>query len=136
MEVNIFTFLHKLEGMVERTQVCDNHTADQFNEQAAFFKALAHPVRLQILAILQEHEACVCQLEVLLRRRQAYVSQQLRVLKEAGLLQERRDGLFIFYSLARPELVQLPALIRQWAQPDRPAPEAGSIGEVQSNGNR
>jgi DNA-binding transcriptional ArsR family regulator len=122
--------------MAGNPKVCHNHNADHYYEQTAYFKALAHPVRLQILAILQEQEACVCQLEEMLRRRQAYVSQQLRVLKEAGLLQERRDGLFIFYSLAQPDLVRLLALSRQLAQPGRPVAEAGVLGEVQSNVNR
>lgn len=75
-----------------------------FERQAAYFKALAHPVRLQILTILEQGEACVCHLEELLNRRQAYISQQLRVLKEAGLLTERRQGLFVFYRLADPHL--------------------------------
>ncbi|MBX3061322.1 MAG: winged helix-turn-helix transcriptional regulator [Anaerolineae bacterium] len=48
---------------------------DPFTIQANYFKALAHPVRLQILAVLRQGEACVCHLEVILQRRQAYISQ-------------------------------------------------------------
>jgi DNA-binding transcriptional ArsR family regulator len=117
-------------------ELCDSHHTDFFSQQAAYFKALGHPVRLQIVAILKEQEACVCQLEQLLRRRQAYVSQQLRVLKEAGLLRERREGQFIFYSLAQPGLACLLALSRQLAQPGPPVLEAGLFGEVMSNVNR
>lgn len=78
-----------------------------FTQQANYFRALAHPVRLQILAILRQGEACVCHLEAILRRRQAYISQQVRVLKEAGLLVERKEGLFVFYRLADPVLISL-----------------------------
>jgi ArsR family transcriptional regulator len=73
---------------------------DPFVRQADYFKALAHPVRLQILTILRQGEACVCHLEAILHKRQAYISQQLAVLREAGLLSERKDGLFVYYSLA------------------------------------
>jgi ArsR family transcriptional regulator len=74
--------------------------ADLYTLQADYFKALAHPIRLQILAILRQGEACVCHLEVLLQKRQAYISQQLAILKKAGLLVERKEGLFVYYSLA------------------------------------
>lgn len=80
---------------------------DLFTIQANYFKALAHPARLQILAILRQGEACVCHLEAILQRRQAYISQQLMVLKEAGLLAERKEGLFVFYSLANPHLAAI-----------------------------
>lgn len=73
---------------------------DPFALQADYFKALAHPVRLQILTLLRQGEACVCHLEAILHKRQAYISQQLAVLREAGLLSERKDGLFVYYSLA------------------------------------
>ena len=80
---------------------------DPFSQQADYFKALAHPVRLQILTILRQEEACVCNLEAILHKRQAYISQQVSVLKEAGLLAERKDGLFVFYRLVNPNLVAL-----------------------------
>jgi ArsR family transcriptional regulator len=81
--------------------------SNSFNTQANYFKALAHPVRLQILAILHQGEACVCHMEAILQKRQAYISQQIGVLKEAGLLAERKEGLFVFYRLADPNLVTL-----------------------------
>ncbi|MBP8001368.1 MAG: helix-turn-helix transcriptional regulator [Chloroflexi bacterium] len=84
-----------------------NTPPDPFAQQADYFKALAHPVRLQILTILRQGEACVCHLEAILHKRQAYISQQVSVLKEAGLLAERKDGLFVFYRLANSNLVTL-----------------------------
>ncbi|HRQ37008.1 MAG TPA: metalloregulator ArsR/SmtB family transcription factor [Chloroflexota bacterium] len=94
--------------------------SDPFIAQASYFKALAHPARLQILAVLRQGEACVCHLEAILQKRQAYISQQLMVLKEAGLLAERKEGLFVFYSLADPHLPTildscLPATPLPWA---------------------
>ena len=70
----------------------------------ALFKALSHPVRLAILDILRDREACVCHLEAVLDQRQAYISQQLAVLREVGLIEIHRDGLNNFYYIAQPEL--------------------------------
>jgi DNA-binding transcriptional ArsR family regulator len=68
---------------------------------AQMFKALAHPARLQILEVLQEEgEACVCHMEARLNQRQAYISQHLAKLREVGLVEDRREGLNVFYALA------------------------------------
>ena len=74
---------------------------------ARLYKALAHPVRLQILQLLAEQEACVCHLATALRRRQPYVSQQLAVLRAAGLVVDRREGLLVYYRLSTPAVVDL-----------------------------
>ena len=74
------------------------------------FKILSHPVRLQMAAVLSQQEACVCHLEALLGKRQAYISQQLTVLKEAGWLTERKEGYFVFYGLAEERVAQVVGL--------------------------
>ena len=79
---------------------------DQYAIQAKVFKAISHPARLAILDVLREGEECVCHLEAALGYRQAYISQQLIVLREAGLVQDRRDGWNIFYRVAKPEVFQ------------------------------
>ena len=61
------------------------------------FKALMHPARLEILDILRSGEQCVCHMEAHLGYRQAYISQQLAVLREAGLIEDRRDGWNVYY---------------------------------------
>ena len=84
-----------------------------YREASALLKALSHPVRLQILQVLAEHgEACVCHLECALGRRQAYISQQLSRLREAGLVVDRREGLNVFYRLADPAIPPLLKAIR------------------------
>ena len=70
-------------------------------------RAVSTPVRLRILMAIGEGEACVCHLETLLGMRQAYISQQLMSLRDAGLLETRREGRYIFYRLTRPELLSL-----------------------------
>ena len=71
------------------------------------FKALTHPVRLAILDILRDGEQCVCHMEAVLNRRQAFISQHLMVLREAGLVEDRRDGWNIFYRVVEPQVFEL-----------------------------
>lgn len=70
-----------------------------YDVTTARFKALAHPVRVQILDMLRSGEVCVCHMEAALRKRQAYISQQLMVLRDAGLVESRKEGLSVYYRL-------------------------------------
>jgi DNA-binding transcriptional ArsR family regulator len=63
--------------------------------------------RLEILLAIGQGEACVCHLEATLGYRQAYISQQLMALREAGLLSPRRDGKYIYYRLEKPEIMDM-----------------------------
>jgi ArsR family transcriptional regulator len=78
-----------------------------YDEQSKFFKALMHPARLAILDELRGGEQCVCHLEAALGYRQAYISQHLMVLREAGLVQDVRDGWNIFYRVVQPQVYQV-----------------------------
>ncbi|MEK7328155.1 MAG: metalloregulator ArsR/SmtB family transcription factor, partial [Chloroflexota bacterium] len=77
---------------------------NNYEPEAKLFKVLMHPVRLAILNVLRDGEACVCHLEAALGYRQAYISQQLMVLREAGLVEDRREGWNIYYRVAKPEV--------------------------------
>lgn len=92
-------------------------------ELTALFKALAHPARLAIIQALQVGEACVCHLEAGLGWRQAYISQQLMALREAGLVSDRREGWNVYYRLAQPELAALLTAARALVSAS-PAPTA------------
>ena len=74
---------------------------------AELFHVLGQPARLRILLVIGEGEACVCHLQAYLGYRQAYISQHLMELREAGILDARREGRFIFYQLRDPALLQL-----------------------------
>ena len=81
---------------------------DGYRQAADLLRALSHPVRLRILEVLaSEREACVCHMESLLGQRQAYISQQLTRLREAGLVSTRREGLNVFYMLADDSVLPL-----------------------------
>jgi ArsR family transcriptional regulator len=74
------------------------------NTLANKFKALSEDVRLQILALIVQHgELCVCEVERLLEISQSKASRHLRYLLNAGLVQDQRDGLWIYYRLAEPD---------------------------------
>ncbi len=66
---------------------------------AALFHALSDPTRLAILERLREGEHCVCDLQDLLDAAQSRLSFHLRVLKEAGLVTDRRAGRWSYYAL-------------------------------------
>ena len=67
------------------------------------FRALADESRLRILHLLfKSGELCVCDIESTIDATQTKVSRHLRYLKRAGLVQDRRQGLWILYSIARP----------------------------------
>ena len=78
-----------------------------YENLAELFKGLAHPTRLQILDLLREGEMCVWHIEASLNKRQAYISQQLMTLREAGLVDSRRDGLQVYYRLTNPRITDL-----------------------------
>jgi ArsR family transcriptional regulator len=88
-----------------------------YEQTAEMMKALSHPTRLQILEVLSEEgESCVCHLENRLGQRQAYISQQLARLREADLVVDRREGLFIFYALKDTALGNLLHVARETAE--------------------
>ena len=68
------------------------------------FKTLSHPARLRILEVLRNGEECVCHMEASLGYRQAYLSQQLSVLRDSGIVEVRRDGWNIYYRVILPEI--------------------------------
>ncbi len=77
---------------------------DAFAAQSNLLKAMAHSTRLAILDELRDGEQCVCHMEAALNLRQAYISQHLMILREAKLVESRRDGLNLFYRVVKPEV--------------------------------
>lgn len=71
-----------------------------YEEIATFFSILAHPKRLQILDLLRRGEACVCHIQAALNLPQPYISQQLKIMRDAGIISSRREGLFVYYNIA------------------------------------
>jgi ArsR family transcriptional regulator len=89
---------------------------------ARSFHALADATRVEIVALLSHGERCVCELQQVLGATQSRLSFHLRVLKDAGLVRDRRDGRWIYYALERAALEE----IATFAQAVKPGRHAGS----------
>jgi len=74
--------------------------------------ALSDETRLQLLNLLAEGEQCVCDLTDVLKSSQSRLSFHLKTLKEAGLLQDRREGRWVYYSLEPAALDELKELLQ------------------------
>lgn len=70
------------------------------------FKALADPTRLRILGLLSSRELCVCEVMVALNLTQPTASHHLRILENVGLVKDRKEGKWVYYSLAKPEFFE------------------------------
>jgi ArsR family transcriptional regulator len=80
--------------------------ANRLGTTVGLLKALAHPVRLRMLAMLRGGELCVCQMTAVLELAASTVSAHLADLKRAGLVEERKNGRWVFHSLAEDEGAQ------------------------------
>ena len=78
---------------------------NDLSQVARWFHALADETRLQVIELLGEGEQCVCDLTELLQCAQSRLSFHLKTLKDAGLVEDRREGRWIYYSL-NPERVE------------------------------
>ncbi len=74
-------------------------TTPHIEEVSSLFHALSEPTRLRILELLKDGEQCVCELTETFNTGQSRLSFHLRVLKEAGLITDRREGRWMYYSL-------------------------------------
>jgi len=80
--------------------VCDEMTESRLSAATAAAKALGHPARLRLLAMLSRGPLCVCQMTAVLGTAPSTVSEHLRELRRAGLLVEEKNGKFVSYRLA------------------------------------
>ena len=96
--------------------------ATQATEVAGLLKTLAHPARLMLVCALVEREFSVGALEQALGIHQPTLSQQLNVLREAGIVETRREGKQIFYRLTGEKAARLVGALHDifCAEKDRP----------------
>ena len=74
--------------------------------KAAVIKALAHPSRLAMVEALAAGEMCVCHLQELVGSDMSTVSKHLTILRNAGIVSDRKQGLWVHYSLRTPCLMR------------------------------
>lgn len=71
------------------------------------FKALAHPIRLQIIKLLKNGEMCVCDILPNLDSEQSNTSQHLAILKNQGIVESKKDGAKVIYSIKSKEVYEM-----------------------------
>jgi DNA-binding transcriptional ArsR family regulator len=76
-----------------------------YKRRAQVLKALGHPSRLAMVEALVDGERCVCELQELVGSDMSTVSKHLSVLRSAGLVEDRKEGLKVFYRLRLPCVV-------------------------------
>ena len=82
-------------------------------EVSSLFHALSEPTRLRILEQLKEGEQCVCELTEAFKTGQSRLSFHLRVLKEAGLINDRPEGRWMYYSLTVEAIKELASFVKE-----------------------
>jgi len=75
---------------------------EQLKLKADVFKAMGHPIRLGILEMLADGERCVCEIVAFAGTDISNISKHLSVLKQSGLVSDRKEGVKVFYRLTMP----------------------------------
>ena len=83
-----------------------NLSLENSEAKGKVFKALSDAIRLRILGLLSSREMCVCEVMVALNLTQPTASHHLRILENVGLVKDRKEGKWVFYSIANPELFE------------------------------
>ena len=99
----------------------------EYVSEIQILKVLAHPARIAILEILRNGEQCVCHFEAALGLRQAYISQQLMVLRRAGIVTSRREGWNHYYRVTKPEIYAVLDALYQVTGTSPESPEAALV---------
>ena len=99
IEVEHCDFIHVHQDTVDKAQ---SHlpAEEELAALAGFFKVFGDVTRIKILCVLLQSEMCVCDLAQTLNMTQSAISHQLRILKQMKLVDNRREGKTVFYSLA------------------------------------
>jgi DNA-binding transcriptional ArsR family regulator len=84
----------------------------EIEAEAEVIKAMADPCRLKILQLLKEGELCVCEIMIALDRPQSTTSHHLSILRNAGLIKERKDGRWSRYRLSEGAVIEMLNLVK------------------------
>jgi DNA-binding transcriptional ArsR family regulator len=97
-----------LEGYAAELRQLANKVVDVnfIDKQSRLLKALANKTRLKILRLLSTKEMCVCEMTVALDLTQPTASHHLNILENIGLIRDRNEGKWVFYNIAKPEVMQ------------------------------
>lgn len=103
----------KAECKVEKLRSITNKLDErEIEAEAEMFKAMADPCRIKILTLLREGELCVCEIMIAVDRPQSTTSHHLSILKDAGLIKERKDGRWSRYRLSEGAIIEMLNLVK------------------------
>lgn len=94
----------------------DKASTKELLKTAEFLKIIAEENRLKILCILRPGEKCVCDIWQFLDLPQNLTSHHLRVLKDFGLVKDRKEGLKVYYSINKKEILKFNLLLNKFLQ--------------------
>ena len=84
-----------------RCCIPDKHEFKHVSSLSTLLKLVGEESRLKILCILKQGQHCVCEIEEHINQSQSLISHHLKDLKEAGVIQDEKKGLYIYYSLTK-----------------------------------
>jgi len=103
----------KAECKVNKLRSLTNNIDEKELEvEAEIFQAMSDPCRLKILTLLKEGELCACEIMIGLDRPQSSTSHHLSILKEAGLIKERKDGRWSRYRLSEGAIIEMLNMVK------------------------
>lgn len=76
-------------------------------KKAEVLKAIAQPTRLRILEMLRDGECCVCEMMAFLKEDQANISKHLSLMKQADIVEFRKEGVSSYYRIKHPEVLEI-----------------------------
>ncbi len=91
----------------------DSKTKAHFEAKARIIKAMAHPTRLFIVDVLSRKEQCVCELTEMVGADTSTISKHLSILKAAGIVEDEKRGLQVWYSLKVPCILNFFGCVEQ-----------------------
>ena len=84
----------------------------ELESASEIFQAMADPCRLKILSLLREGELCACEIMIGVDRPQSSTSHHLSILRDAGLIKERKDGRWSRYRLSEGAVIEMLNLVK------------------------
>lgn len=97
---------------------------------ADVFHALSDETRLAVLEMLRRGERCVCDLQDELDAAQSRLSFHLKVLKDAGLVTDRKDGRWSYYALNAERFAEVTAVLQRLSEPGSASPQLHSLARA------
>jgi ArsR family transcriptional regulator len=97
--------LKRLSELLKATQSFPSQK--EVRDQLKVLRAISDPTRLNILRLLRVRAMCVCELMEALKLRQPLISHHLRILKDSGIVEDRKQGRWIFYAIRNKKVLKL-----------------------------